>query len=70
MGKQFTVVTDSEYTGGLSWLYRFEAEIAPTGEFAPNQDGEMVNEIYTVRFPEGIDGAKLLDDCDAVVSYE
>jgi hypothetical protein len=71
MMNAFQVVTDSTYTGGLSWLYRFDAEIEPTGDLVPNANDETVmDEIYTVRFPEDVDGAALLDDCDCVVSYE
>lgn len=67
----FTVLTDGSYTGGLSWLYRFDAEIEPTGDVQPSATKEDVtDEFYTVRFPEGVDGASLLDDCDCVISYE
>jgi len=67
----FNVLTDGTYTGGLSWLYRFDAEIEPTAEFVPNAKSEdVLDEYYIVRFPDNVDGASLLDDCDAVVSYE
>lgn len=69
--KIYKVLTDGTYTGGLSWLYRFDAEVEPTGEFVPNQKNKDVNdEYYTVRFPDNVDGAALLEQCDAVVSYE
>lgn len=64
----FKVVTDSEYTGGLSWLItNFDVVVEPTGEYE-EVDGKN-NEIYTVEFTT-VDGADLLDDCDAVISYE
>lgn len=67
----FKVLTDSTYTGGLSWLYRFDAEIEPRAEFEPSaKDETVMDEYYTVRFPEDVDGASLLDDCDCVISYE
>lgn len=65
---KFRVVTDSEYTGGLSWLItNFDAVVEPTGEWEET-DGQY-NEVYTVDFPS-VDGSNLLDDCDAVIQYE
>ena len=71
MSSKYTVLADGSYTGGLSWLYRFDAEIEPTGNIQPSATKEDVtDEFYTVRFPKGVDGAALLDDCDCVLSYE
>lgn len=70
MGK-FHVLTDGSYTGGLSWLHRFEAEIEPTGDVQASATKEDVtDEFYTVIFPDSVDGASLLDDCDCVLSCE
>lgn len=63
---EFRVTTDSNYTGGLSWLRNFDAEIEPDGDVIDSEG----NELYIVSFPEGIDGASLLDDCDCVIRYE
>lgn len=66
----FTALTDGSYTGGLVWLYRFGAEVEPTGETQPSETHEDVaDEWYTVRFPHGVDGTSLLNDCDCVISF-
>lgn len=68
---KFHVLTDGSYTGGLSWLHRFDAEIEPTGNVQPSTTKENVtDECYTVTFPDNVDGASLLDDCDCVLVYE
>lgn len=62
---KFKVLTDSSYTGGLSFLNRFEDVITePDAEFDENG-----NEYYTIT-SERTDIRSLLDDCDAVISYE
>lgn len=60
----FKVTADKKYTGGLSWLFNFDVIIEPAGE---DEEG---NEVYDVSFPDGVDGASLLDDCDAVIRYQ
>lgn len=61
----FKVLTDSSYTGGLWFLNRFDdVTTEPDGEFDENG-----NEYYTIK-SERTDIKSLLDDCDAVISYE
>lgn len=62
---ELKVLTDSEYTGGLSFLNHFDDVVTePDGEFDENG-----NEFYTIT-SERTDIKSLLNDCDAVISYE